>query len=108
MPAATRPFAWRSRPPCATAWKTASPCGSTRPKNPAVPPFGFVLDYLAYGGLYREVWLDVRGADMIEDVFVTTPTLTRAEIALTVSGSGAAGARHAARRRGRGLRHGGG
>mgnify|MGYP000852095896 CR=1 FL=1 len=59
------------------------------PENPAVPPFGFVLDYLAYGGLYREVWLDVRGADVIEDVFVTTPTLTRAEIALTVSGSGA-------------------
>ena len=58
-------------------------------ENPAVPPFGFVLDYLAYGGLYREVWLDVRGADVIEDVFVTTPTLTRAEIALTVSGSGA-------------------
>ena len=58
-------------------------------ENPAVPPFGFVLDYLAYGGLYREVWLDVRGADVIEDVFVTTPTLTRAEIALTISGSGA-------------------
>ena len=58
-------------------------------ENPTVPPFGFVLDYLAYGGLYREVWLDVRGADVIEDVFVTTPTLTRAEIALTVSGSGA-------------------
>ena len=58
-------------------------------ENPAVPPFGFVLDYLAYGGLYREVWLDVRGADVIEDVFVTTPSLGRAEIALTVSGSGA-------------------
>ncbi len=50
-----------------------------------MPPFGFVLDYLAYGGLYREVWLDVRGADVIEDVFVTTPTLTRAEIALLPS-----------------------
>ena len=58
-------------------------------ENPAVPPFGFVLDYLAYGGLYREVWLDVRGADVIEDVFVITPSLGRAEIALTVSGSGA-------------------
>ena len=58
-------------------------------ENPAVPPFGFVLDYLAYGGLYREVWLDVRGADVIEDVFVITPSLARAEIALTVSGSGA-------------------
>ena len=58
-------------------------------ENPAVPPFGFVLDYLAYGGLYREVWLAVRGADVIEDVFVITPSLGRAEIALTVSGSGA-------------------
>ena len=29
-------------------------------ENPAVPPFGFVIDYLTYGGLYREVWLDVR------------------------------------------------
>ena len=58
-------------------------------ETPAVPPFGFVLDYLAYGGLYREVWLDVRGADVIEDVFVITPSLGRAEIALTVSGSGA-------------------
>ena len=58
-------------------------------ENPAVSPFGFVLDYLAYGGLYREVWLDVRGADVIEDVFVITPSLGRAEIALTVSGSGA-------------------
>lgn len=58
-------------------------------ENPAVPPFGFVLDYLAYGGLYREVWLGVRGADVIEDVFVVTPSLGRAEIALTVSGSGA-------------------
>ena len=58
-------------------------------ENPAVPPFGFVLDYLAYGGLYREVWLDVRGADVIEDVFVITPSLGRAEITLAVSGSGA-------------------
>lgn len=23
-------------------------------ENPAVPPFGFVVDYLTYGGLYRE------------------------------------------------------
>ena len=24
-------------------------------ENPLVPPFGFVIDYLTYGGLYREV-----------------------------------------------------
>ncbi len=43
-------------------------------ENPAVPPFGFVIDYLTYGGLYREVWLDVREQSYIEDIFVTSPT----------------------------------
>lgn len=42
-------------------------------ENPAIPPFGFVIDYLTYGGLYREVWLDVREESYIADVFVTTP-----------------------------------
>lgn len=42
-------------------------------ENPATPPFGFVIDYLTYGGLYREAWLDVREQALIEDVFVTTP-----------------------------------
>ncbi len=55
-------------------------------ENPSVPPFGYVIDYLTYGGLYREVWLDVRGKNYIEDIFVTTPILNRAVVALTVSG----------------------
>ena len=42
-------------------------------ENPEVPPFGYVIDYLTYGGLYREVWLDVREQSYIEDIFVTTP-----------------------------------
>ena len=29
-------------------------------ENSEVPPFGFVIDYLTYGGLYREVWLDIK------------------------------------------------
>ena len=33
------------------------------------PPFGLVVDYMTYGGLYREVWLDVCGERAIEDVF---------------------------------------
>ena len=41
-------------------------------ENPEIPPFGFVIDYLTYGGLYREVWLDVREQSYIEDIFVTT------------------------------------
>ena len=23
-----------------------------------IPPFGYVIDYLTYGGIYREVWLE--------------------------------------------------
>ncbi len=42
-------------------------------ENAEVPPFGFVIDYLTYGGLYREIWLDVREQSYIEDIFVTTP-----------------------------------
>ena len=55
-------------------------------ENPAIPPFGFVIDYLTYGGLYREVWLDVRERVYIEDVFVSTPALKRVRAALTING----------------------
>ena len=55
-------------------------------ENPSIPPFGYVIDYLTYGGLYREAWLDVRGQTCIEDLFVYTPKLTRAVAQLTVSG----------------------
>ncbi|MBR1660409.1 MAG: glycoside hydrolase family 2 protein [Oscillospiraceae bacterium] len=33
------------------------------------PPFGFVIDYMTFGGLYREVWLEVRDRRFIDDVF---------------------------------------
>lgn len=38
------------------------------------PPFGHVVDYLTFGGLYREVWWEVRGPSRLEDLFVQTPT----------------------------------
>ena len=53
-------------------------------ENPEVPPFGFVIDYLTYGGLYREVWLDVKEKSHIEDLFVTTPNLTTLKIKPTL------------------------
>ena len=34
-----------------------------------IPPFGNVIDYMTYGGLYREVWLDIKEQIFIEDVF---------------------------------------
>ena len=35
-----------------------------------VPPFGGIIDYLTYGGLYREVWLETGGQSRISDVFI--------------------------------------
>lgn len=35
-----------------------------------VPPFGFVIDYMTYGGIYREVYLEIKNADNFADVFV--------------------------------------
>lgn len=53
-------------------------------EDPAVPPFGFVIDYLTYGGLYREVWLETRAETYVSDVFVHTPVLTQASIQAAV------------------------
>ncbi len=55
-------------------------------ENPAIPPFGFVIDYLTYGGLYRPCWLDIRPQVYVEDVFVTTPTVHTAAVVLTLGG----------------------
>ena len=51
-------------------------------ENPSVPPFGFVVDYLTYGGLYREAWLIEKPAAHIRDVTVVTPMVD--SIAVTV------------------------
>ncbi len=37
------------------------------------PPFGYVIDYMTYGGLYRDVYLEVHRPVYIKDVFVRTP-----------------------------------
>ena len=55
-------------------------------ENPEIPPFGFVIDYLTYGGLYREAWLDIREQEMVHDVFVTTPDLTTARVQIEADG----------------------
>ena len=57
-------------------------------EDPAIPPFGHVIDYLTYGGLYRDVWLDSRPQAYIDDLFITTPTLTHAQVRLTLAGDG--------------------
>ena len=58
-------------------------------ENGEIPPFGHVIDYLTYGGLYREVWLDVRERQYIQDIYITTPALHRVHVALTTEGRSA-------------------
>ena len=58
-------------------------------ENPEIPPFGYVIDYLTYGGLYRDVRLDVRNPVCIANVFIETPDLHTAKVQTTVSGSAA-------------------
>ncbi|MDO4965734.1 MAG: glycoside hydrolase family 2 TIM barrel-domain containing protein [Lachnospiraceae bacterium] len=41
-------------------------------ENLNVPPFGFVIDYMTYGGIYRDVYIDIKEKSYLKDVFVTT------------------------------------
>ena len=39
-------------------------------ERPDIPPFGYEIDYLTFGGIYREVSLRVVPATFIENIFV--------------------------------------
>ena len=41
-------------------------------ENLNIPPFGHVIDYMTYGGIYRDVYLDVKEDVYLEDVFVSS------------------------------------
>ena len=55
------------------------------------PPFGFVIDYMTYGGLYREVWLDVKEPAHIADVFAKPRTDGTVESDVCCQGLGSGG-----------------
>ncbi len=38
-------------------------------QRPDIPPFGYEVDYLTFGGIYREVWLRVVPQTYIENIF---------------------------------------
>lgn len=52
-------------------------------ENQNIPPFGFVIDYMTYGGIYRDVYLEVKEKAHIRDVFVSGNM--RGEIRLQIS-----------------------
>ena len=45
------------------------------------PPFGYVIDYMTYGGIYRDVYLEVKSPVYMQEVFykpiLMTPARTR-------------------------------
>ena len=44
-----------------------------------IPPFGFVIDYMTYGGIYRDVYLEIKENSYIRDVYVRTKLSGRYE-----------------------------
>ena len=61
-------------------------CDSRESLN--VPPFGFVIDYMTYGGIYREVHLDVKEKDYIKDVFVSAGADKKVTVRTETEGGG--------------------
>ena len=61
-------------------------CDSRESLN--VPPFGYVIDYMTYGGIYREVHLDVKEKDHIRDVFVSAGADKIVSVRTDVEGEG--------------------
>ena len=39
-------------------------------ENLNIPPFGNVIDYLTYGGIYRDVYMEVKEENYLEEVFL--------------------------------------
>ncbi|ELU01535.1 hypothetical protein CAPTEDRAFT_209288, partial [Capitella teleta] len=44
-----------------------------------IPPFGYVVDYLTYGGIYREVWLEFTEQVIVENCHVRTRNVLNPE-----------------------------
>lgn len=43
-----------------------------------IPPFGYVVDYMTYGGIYRDVYVDVKPKTHLKDVFVYSEDVLKA------------------------------
>ena len=55
-------------------------------ENLNIPPFGFVIDYLCYGGLYRDVELEVRNSTYIKNVLIENTGLRDISVNIDTSG----------------------
>ena len=55
-------------------------------ENLNIPPFGNVIDYMTYGGLYRDVYIDIKENCFISDVFVKPEITGKIVSDITLSG----------------------
>src|SRR5215471_19052208 len=53
-------------------------------ERPDIPPFGYQIDYLTFGGIYREVWLRVVPGVFIENIFAKPKDVMSAHPGLDV------------------------
>ena len=51
-----------------------------------IPPFGNVIDYMTYGGIYRDVYVDVTSSTYISDVFFMTHASGKMECEIKITG----------------------
>ena len=51
-----------------------------------IPPFGNVIDYMTFGGIYRDVYLDIKESVYISDVFVKPEITGKIVSEVTVNG----------------------
>lgn len=50
-----------------------------------IPPFGYVVDYLTYGGIYREVQLQINHTKKLRNVKIETPSMDGKTFNLNIS-----------------------
>ncbi len=55
-------------------------------EDASIPPFGFVVDYLTYGGIYRNVWLEQVSENSIERIAVFAKADGMMQVNLTYRG----------------------
>ncbi|MBO7698379.1 MAG: glycoside hydrolase family 2 protein, partial [Erysipelotrichaceae bacterium] len=55
-------------------------------ENGKIPPFGFVIDYLTYGGIYRPVSMEIEEKTYIEDLYITTPEKDTVSLKMKIDG----------------------
>lgn len=55
-------------------------------ENQNFPPFGHVIDFMTYGGLYREVYLEIFPETYLENLFIYTEDVLEKKKKIVVSG----------------------